>query len=121
MVYILLPVFNRKEITVKFLDFLKRQTYKDFTLVLIDDGNDGTAEAVLEKMPEAIILKGKGKWWWGGSLHQGYKWLKNEKKSADDLVVIMNNDVIIKDDFLATGVSLMKDNKKTLLLAAAYD
>ncbi|MCK5537931.1 MAG: glycosyltransferase family 2 protein, partial [Bacteroidales bacterium] len=39
MIYIILPVHNRKKITEKFIKCLVKQTYQDFKLILVDDGS----------------------------------------------------------------------------------
>ena len=51
--YILLPVHNRREITQKFIECLKSQTYQNYKLVLIDDGSsDGTAAMVQSQISD---------------------------------------------------------------------
>ena len=60
-VYILLPVHNRKNFTLKFVSLLMLQDHKNYTLLLIDDGStDGTDVAVLNELPQSIVLKGNG-------------------------------------------------------------
>ncbi|WP_223209857.1 glycosyltransferase [Picosynechococcus sp. NKBG042902] len=77
--YILLPVHNRYSITQHFIRHLQRQTFQDYHLVLLDDGStDGTATMVEASIPNLTIIQGTGDWWWAGSLHQGYLWLKNK-------------------------------------------
>lgn len=118
MLYILLPVHNRRDVTERLIKCFKVQTFQDFTIVLIDDGSiDNTSQMVLEYFPDTVIIQGKGDWWWGGSLHMGYRWLKDSNVSNDDLVLIMNDDTIIEPDFLAKGVDFIKKAPKTLLLA----
>ncbi|MGC8765926.1 MAG: glycosyltransferase [Brevinematia bacterium] len=74
--------------TETFLKFLVNQTHKNFQLILIDDGSvDGTDQMVLSYPPDTIVIKGNGNWWWGGSLHQGYKWIKKFVKNKDDIVL----------------------------------
>jgi len=121
-VYILLPVYNRKNITLRFISLLKQQDYLNYSLLLIDDGStDGTAEAVCKDLPQTIVLKGKGNWWWGGSLHQGYKWIRKQNIAESDIVLIINDDTVIKNNFITSAVPILNQNKKTLVLAAAYD
>ena len=63
--YILIPVHNRKEETVKLFNVLKGQSYKNFKVVLIDDGSNDNIEDILNKyFPDSKIIKGKGNWWW---------------------------------------------------------
>ena len=108
-VYILLPVHNRKEITRGFIECLIAQTFADYHLVLIDDGStDGTAEMVKEYIPSATVLRGKGSWWWAGSLQQGIDWLKNNTINSGDIVLMINDDVEIPPDFIETGYALLK-------------
>jgi GT2 family glycosyltransferase len=118
--FILLPVHNRKETTLKFVQCLKNQTFQKFKLILIDDGSvDGTAEAVCEQLPETIVIEGSGDWWWGGSLQQGYLWLK-ENSRPEDFVLISNDDVEFEESFLETGINKLKRLVDTLLLAEAW-
>lgn len=121
-IFIFLPVHNRREITRRFIDCLKSQTYSDYHLILIDDGSsDGTSDMVCELIPTTTILQGKGDWWWAGSLQQGYKWLKSRRSALIDVLLIINDDTEFEADFLETGMSLLSDKVKTLLLAQCYD
>jgi GT2 family glycosyltransferase len=116
-IYILLPVHNRCAVTLRFIACLKSQTV-NWRLILIDDGcTDGTAEKVASILPETTILKGNGNLWWAGSLDIGYKWLQGSKIQNHDIVLIINDDVFIQTDFLATGSQLLSDMPNTLLLA----
>jgi len=116
--FILLPVHNRRKTTEIFVQCLKKQVFQDFTLVLIDDGStDGTSEMVLSYLPETVIIKGNGNWWWGGALHQGYRWLRKHASSPDDMVAIMNDDVEFEKDFLQKAMHFMLQHESTLLLA----
>src|SRR5690349_15986687 len=119
-IFVLLPVHNRRATTALFLDCLLAQTYRDWHLVLIDDGSsDHTAEMVRARVPSLTVLRGKGSWWWAGALHQGYRWLKRQALKADDLVLIINDDTQFEPDFLANAVKATKP--KSLLLAQLYD
>ncbi|MBI3582499.1 MAG: glycosyltransferase family 2 protein [Nitrospinae bacterium] len=121
MVYILLPVHNRKAVTQRFVQCLKSQTYTDYHLILIDDGSaDGTEEMVRSEMKSLTVIQGKGDWWWGGSLHQGYLWLKNHDVSFHDFVLILNDDTEFADNFLEKGMKIYGTRVKTLMQAQAY-
>ncbi|MFY0255908.1 glycosyltransferase family 2 protein [Chitinophaga sp. 30R24] len=120
-VYIILPVHNRINITRLFMECLVKQTYKNYHLVLVDDGStDGTAEMVRFYLPTATVLTGTGDWWWGGSLQQGYLWVKENVGKEDDIVLIENDDVEFEPDYLQQGVDYMRTAPDTLLLSQAY-
>jgi len=121
MIYILLPVHNRREVTARFVRCLKAQSYKEWHLLLIDDGStDGTAAMVQAEIPNVTILRGCGKWWWGGALQQGYNWLVRQQIAAGEYVLIVNDDTEFEADFLAVGVGLLAVRPQTLLLANAF-
>ncbi len=120
-IYILLPVHNRKAVTRLFVESLQKQTYRDYTLILIDDGStDGTSEMVAEAIAGCVVIKGGGDWWWAGALQQGYLWLKAANIEPSSLVLIMNDDTEFAEDFLAQGASLLENREKTVLLAQCY-
>lgn len=121
-VYILLPVHNRRVITLSFVDQLKKQTYQNFSLVLIDDGStDGTESSVRDEIDSLEVIRGRGNWWWAGSLQQGYKWLKKNKIRGNDVVLIMNDDTYIDADFIANGLDVIRSFPGTLLTATGYN
>lgn len=122
VVYVFLPVHNRRDITRAFVECLAKQTYKNYRLILIDDGsNDGTAESAQEIISEVVVIRGTGNWWWAGSLQQGHEWLKKSKIVGDDVVLIMNDDTAFDVDFIATGLRILKDNPNALLTATGYN
>lgn len=120
-IYILLPVHNRCEITRRFVTCLRVQTYRNFHLVLIDDGStDGTTEMVRESVESLTIIRGSGKWWWAGALHQGYQWLQHQEVSETDLVLMINDDTEFEPDFLQNAVSLLSGRQRAMLQAWCY-
>jgi GT2 family glycosyltransferase len=121
MLYLLLPVHNRIKTTERFISCLRQQTFQDFQLVLIDDGStDGTTSLVQQSFPSVAIIRGKGDWWWGGSLHQGFLWLKQQPHNQDDKVLLINDDSIFKPDYLQIGVDLLKKTSRALFISTVY-
>ncbi len=120
-VYILLPVHNRIKITTNFIACLKTQSYSNYHLILIDDGsNDGTSVMVKSEIKNLTIITGKGNWWWGGALHQGYKWIKKNVSKKKSFVLIINDDTEFENDFLETGINIIKNKPKTIIQAEPY-
>lgn len=121
-IYIILPVNNRKKVTEDFIKSLKDQSYKNYYLVLIDDGStDGTAARVSELIPGAIILRGNGSLWWAGSVQKGISWLKHKEINTDDIILLINDDTRMPPVFLERAISILKKSEKTLLLAQSLD
>jgi GT2 family glycosyltransferase len=122
MIYILLPVHNRRTTSEAFARALARQAV-EFRLLLIDDGStDGTAEAVTAILPErTTVLRGTGQWWWGGGLHQGWLWLGAHDLRDDDVIFICNDDVDISDDFVVRGIELLAAHPRSMVVAKVRD
>lgn len=120
--HILLPVHNRRGVTLRFVEALARQTWKPFRLVLIDDGStDGTADAVCAVLPDTVVVKGAGDWWWAGSLDQGCRLLERSGVRDDDVVLMINDDLTLANDFLSHAMAEMHTVADTLLLARQVD
>ena len=120
-IYILLPVYNRKEVTQRFIKCLKLQNYKNYHLILIDDASiDGTADMVLDEIPAATLIKGNGSWWWAGALHQGYQWLNRNQVDDSDIVLFINDDTLFEPDFLDKATLLLQVHPHSLILAQCY-
>ena len=121
-IHVLAPVHNRRAVTEKFIRNLLAQSFFNWHLLLIDDGStDGTADMARALVPDAslTVLRGAGKWWWAGSLHQGYLWLKRHKIDPRDLVLTMNDDTEFDPDFLSNAVKALRP--RSLMLAQCYN
>ena len=78
---IVLPVHNRKTITLRCLAHLKKQGDLDaYHTVVVDDGStDGTAQEILDNYPTVELLKGNGSLWWTGAIRKGMKYALSKK------------------------------------------
>ncbi len=120
--HILLPVHNRRQVTERFIRCLKRQSYSNYILILLDDGStDGTAEMVRQHIPATVHLRGNGSWWWAGALQQGFDAIDRQPGSETFDLLIINDDTEFGPAFLETGVELLASRERTLLMAIAYD
>jgi GT2 family glycosyltransferase len=121
-VYVLLPVHNRRETTLRFIGCLRAQTYPRVRLLVIDDGStDGTAEAVLKAYPEADVIRGSGAWWWAGCLQHGLDWLAARRVTDSDIVLIANDDTTFGRDYIERAVAFLAAHTRCLLLSRSRD
>ena len=92
-VYILIPVHNRKEVTLTCLETLQHHGDLDrYHAVVIDDGStDGTAEAIQTQFPQVTILKGDGNLWWTGAIRIGMEYAYEQ---GADYFIWLNDDTL---------------------------
>jgi GT2 family glycosyltransferase len=90
-VYIIIPVHNRKAVTLKCLDNLQSLgIVEKYKIIVVDDGSqDGTATAISSLYPNIIILTGDGNLWWTGAIKLGMKYAY---KHGADYFIWLNDD-----------------------------
>jgi GT2 family glycosyltransferase len=89
----ILTCFNRKEKTVKCLTSLvKGNPFIDFSFIVVDDNsNDGTVDAINELDLNTIILNGNGSLFWSGGMRKGIGYYLENCKT--EYVMLVNDDV----------------------------
>ena len=99
-VFVIIPVHNRLEFTRDCLASLREQSFRDFTIVVVDDGStDGTSKALAEEFPAGRVLNGDGTLWWTGAMNVGVGWVMR-RASDDDAIVTLNNATLPPPEYL---------------------
>lgn len=112
-VYIVTPVFNSVEHTEIFLRSIQKQTYKNLKVVIVDDGStDGTSQMISRNFPDTILLHGDGNLWWSGGTNKA---VKRAMKDRVDYVLTINNDVVVKEDYVESLVKTALSHQDSLI------
>ena len=120
-IHIITACHNRISVTKKFVECLKQQSYSNIHLILVDDGcTDGTAEMVMSNMPEATIIKGNGNLYWGGALHEAYKWIIGNSLPDDDIIFFTNDDNVFQSTYLENSVRHLRENRNSLIAGNGF-
>ena len=115
MIYIIIPVFNRLEHTIKCLESLDKQRYREYKIVLVDDGStDGTYKYISKEFPSVSIVQGDGSWWWSKSTNRGIESIL-DKSAEDDLILTLNNDLTLYPDYLENLLKIYYEHKPCLV------
>ena len=115
MIYIVIPCFNRREMTRKNMECLRQQTNQNFKVIVVDDGStDGTSEMLESDFPEVIVLKGDGNLWWTGAINVGIRHAL-ELCDETDYIMVQNDDLTVADDYIETFYRLGAEHPDTLI------
>lgn len=98
-VAIIIPIYNRAYNIERCLDSLFLNSYRNYTIVVVDDGStDGSSELIQANYPKVILLKGDGNLWWAGATNKGIQWaLENNF----DYILTYNDDQVCDRNFLS--------------------
>jgi N-acetylglucosaminyl-diphospho-decaprenol L-rhamnosyltransferase len=120
-IYIVVPVFNRKALIEKFLDCLVPQTFRNFTVVVVDDGStDGTGALIEEQFRDVELIHGDGSLWWTGATNVGIRHVL-KSASSEDAVLVINDDIEIGPDYLQQLYRVWQATPRALIGSVVVD
>ena len=113
-VYIIIPVHNRKAMTLQCLDALEKNgDLHQYHVIIIDDGStDGTSEAVKSLYPDVFILQGDGDLWWTGAIRKGMEYAYDK---GAEYFIWLNDDCLVTNKAIEKLVRFCKDNPKSII------
>ena len=119
--WVCIPVFNRRKLTVRCLETLMQQNYADFQVVVFDDGStDGTAQYLESHFPSVAVLLGDGNQWWTGATNGCIEYVL-ERCSEEDAIVTLNNDLEVEPDYLDNLAAAARRYPDALIGSAGHD
>lgn len=123
MVYIIIPVHNRKQHTQACLQSLCKQAYRNFKTIVVDDGStDGTSDMIRQEFPEVTILTGDGNLWWAESTNVGVRYaMQHSVEGEDNFVLTLNDDLVVKTDYIHTLLAAYDECKPCIVGSACVD
>lgn len=112
-VYVVIPVHNRKNITLSCLDNLSKSgDLERYHAIVVDDGStDGTTEAIQNLYPEVIILSGDGNLWWTGAIKKGMEYAYENKA---EFIIWLNDDCQFSEGAIANLVNCSQNYQNAI-------
>lgn len=117
MLYIVVPTFNRIKVFLKFIEQLKSQTCQTFKLIVVDHGRNKTGFSDAGTVVIESDVNG-----WSYAINVGIRYVLEQKYVTDnDYIMVMNDDVIMKDDFIENTIKAINEKPNAVLSSIAYD
>lgn len=120
MLYIVVPTYNRIEICKHFLKDLSHQTYQDFKLVLVDHGKN-KVNLNNELDPNKIKLIISDVNGWARAVNVGLRYILEDSHNINDHVLIINDDIILSNDYLAKVAESITEKPDAVLGTCCID
>ncbi|GAB4012808.1 glycosyltransferase family 2 protein [Spirosoma migulaei] len=123
MISIVIPVHNRREFTRQCLGCLAGQTYRNFQIIIVDDGStDGTDLMIQNEFPDVVVLKGDGNLWWTEATNWGIRYAqKAQDNRQENFVLTLNDDTLVAPDYLQTMLDAYRKYKPCLIGSPSVD
>jgi hypothetical protein len=120
-VSIIILNWNGLKDTAECLESLKKNTYPNYEIIIVDNGSKNDQGAVLEEKYKGYIkvIKNKDNLGFAGGNNVG---IKHAIDAGSEFILVLNNDVIVEKDFLRFLVEdLMKDKTAGIAGPVNYD
>ena len=119
-VFIIIPVHNRREITLACLGKLRETgVLANFQVVVVDDGStDGTAVGIEHNYPEVKILYGDGNLWWAGAIAVGMQYALDQKA---EYIFWLNDDCFPQGNCLSKMLEFLQERHMAVVGARCLE
>jgi GT2 family glycosyltransferase len=119
LVMAVVPVRNRRELTLRFLRALAASAHPRLEAVVVDDGSsDGTAAAIARDFPRVAVLRGSGDLWWAGATNAG---VRHALAHGADYILTINDDAVFGPDLVPRLVRVAQADPWRMVGARIHD
>lgn len=101
-----LVTWNGEKYIENCLNSVFNQDFTDYSIIIIDNGSsDSTVEIIRERFPHLKIIEHKENFGFAKAHNQAIHWTKS------DYVMLLNQDVVLKENYLSELVKFMDSNQ----------
>lgn len=98
VVWIIVPVYEKIDCISKFVENLKKQTYQNYRLIIVDHGK---SKIKMEFNKKIEVILASADLWWTGAINKGIRYvLENKNVKPETPILIINDDVNFDSRYL---------------------
>ena len=121
-IWICIPVHNRLEFTIGCLHSIFEQDYRDFNVLVCDDGSsDNTSDYLKTHFPAVSVLGGDGNLWWSGATNRCAEYVLANSRNNSDYILTLNNDLQVPVNYLKSLVNCAQMHPGSIITSTVYD
>ena len=118
-VAVIIPVLNRKNVTLRCLGRLCDGDTMMFQIIVVDSGSiDGTQQIIREKYPQVTLLQADPSTWWAAATNIG---IRKAMSSGCKYVLTCNDDNLVSPDALYKLISTAETHPGSIVAASICD
>jgi hypothetical protein len=107
MIYIIVPVYKRFNISIKFFNSLKPSD--NYKVIIVDDGCEEIYKEFADKRYNYEYVLGSGSLYWGGAINLGITFVKTKYNlNQNDFIILANDDIILREESLESLIESSK-------------
>jgi len=112
-VFAIVPVRNRKDKTLRFLEQFIQQKYNNLHIVLVDaNSTDGTQDYIINNYPQVKLIHVDDECYWTASTNRGIEYALSNQA---DFILTINDDSYVDINYISDLVSLSLKYKAAIL------
>jgi len=114
MLSVIIPSYNEEKDIAECLNSLKKQSYKNFEIILVDDGSTDKTITIAKKFSKVKILKQN---------HQGPGKARNlgAKNAKGSILIFVDSDMTFDKDYLKHLIKPLIEDKTGKIIGSTHD
>ncbi|MBI5885219.1 MAG: glycosyltransferase family 2 protein [Deltaproteobacteria bacterium] len=114
--YIIVLNWNGVDDTIECIQSLKKMTYRDYAILLVDNAStDGSVAVLSKKFPEIKIIEAHKNLGFAGGANLG---MRHALSAGAQYLILLNNDTVVAPDFAGELVKAAENDKKAGILSS---
>lgn len=120
MISIIIPVYNGEKTIINAVKSIESQTYRDFEVVIVNDGSRDNTRSVFEKFLESF--KVENNYYFINQENKGAPAARNKgfKESRGEYLFFCDADAVLKNDTLEKMVQVLESNQEVAYTYSSF-